>query len=89
MVGMALRDLALGRVAIMLPTLYKLNQASPRAEILGVLKEKGTEFACPNRSEEIAQDERERSPTQEDSEVGETRVLRSLKDKEAPSECGL
>ena len=44
----------------MLPTLCKLNQASPRAEILGVLKEKGTEFACPNRSEEIAQDERER-----------------------------
>lgn len=73
----------------MLPALCKLNQASPRAELFGVLKEKGTEFACPDRSEGIAQDERERSPTQEDSEVGETRVLRSLKDKEAPSECGL
>lgn len=63
MVGMALRDLALGRVAIMLPTLCKLNQASPTAEILGVLKEKGTESACPNRSEEIAQDEREKPNT--------------------------
>lgn len=48
----------------MLPALCKLNQASPRAELFGVLKEKGTEFACPDRSEGIAQDDRERSPTQ-------------------------